>query len=105
MIFPPTIRLFLVPCLNAHKKEWMNAYSWQPGSRTIFLDPRTNRNMVRLLIHEVLHVQHPSWFERQTVVETSRIYNKMGWKGRATFLKTAFERAHIGWPDKEKKDV
>lgn len=104
MIFPPTIRLFLVPLINSCKKEYLNAYSEQPGGRTIFLDPRTKFNMVRLLIHEVLHVQHPSWSEHKTETETTKKYKAMGWKARATLLTSAFSRAHVGWPPKEDKE-
>ncbi len=103
MIFPPTIRLFLVPIINSHKKEWVQAYSEQPGGRTIYLDPRTRRNMVRLLIHEVLHVQHPKWSERKIVRETSKRFNEMGWKAKAVFFTQAMSRAKVGWPPKEDK--
>jgi hypothetical protein len=61
-------------------------------------------NVVRLLLHEVLHVQHPSWSERRTILETRKRYNKMTWKGKAELLKTALMRAHIGYPPKEEDE-
>ena len=57
--------------------------------------------MVRLLIHEVLHVQHPSWSESKVILEARKRFNKMTWKGKANLLQSAFARAHVGWPDKE----
>ncbi len=101
MKFPPTIRLFFVPCMKSSSKEFLDGYTEQPGGRTICIDPRARMNMVRLLIHEVLHVQHPSWSERRVVLETRKRYNKMTWKGQAELLKTAFGRARVGYPPKE----
>ena len=104
MKFPPTIRLFLVPHMNRSLHESIEGYTEQPGGRTICIDPRARMNMVRLLIHEVLHVQHPSWSERRTWRETRKKFNKMTWKGKAELLKTAFTLARIGYPPKEEDE-
>ena len=100
MIFPPTIRLFLVPCINKYKREWIQAYT-EECSRTIFVDVRTRCHMVRILIHEVLHVQHPSWSEHRVCAETRKKFNKMTWKGKAELLTTAMSRAKIGYPSED----
>lgn len=105
MKFPPTIRLFLVPSINRSKVEWLEGWSDQPGSRTIYVDlPNARMSMVRLLIHEVIHVWHPGWSERKVVRETRKKFNKMTWKGKAELLKTAFARAKIGYPSKEEDE-
>jgi hypothetical protein len=103
--WPPTIRLFLVPSINRSKVEWLEGYTEQPGSRTICADlPNARMNVVRLLVHEVIHVQHPSWSECRVVQETRKVYNKMTWKAKANFLKEALAVARIGYPPKEEDE-
>jgi len=58
-------------------------------------------NMVRLLIHEVLHVQHPKWSECKILAETKKRFNKMTWKGKVELLQTAFAQSKVGYPPKE----
>ena len=87
MKFPNSIRLYLVPCLQYKKTKGVV----QPGSSTIHLGPSTNYDMVRLLIHEVLRVQHPKWTDRQVSETAEKRYAAMGWRSKANYLQGAMD--------------
>jgi hypothetical protein len=59
--------------------------------------------MVRLLIHEVLHVMHPQWTENEVRLETKRQLRIMTYTQKATFLRDAMKRAKVGYPERTKK--
>jgi hypothetical protein len=100
--FPPTIRLFFVPSRNSSPNEYLDGYTEQPGGRTVCVDIVDARmSMVRLLLHEVIHVWHPSWSEHRVIEETRKRFNKMTWKGKLELLQTAFAQAKVGYPPKE----
>ena len=100
MKFPPSIRLYLVPCVSYLKTKGVV----QPGGETIHLGASTNYDMVRVLIHEVLRVQHPKWTEKQLSDTADKKYNSMGWRSKATYLRGAFSKIEIGWPPREDTD-
>ena len=54
----------------------------RPG-RHILLDPRTDRHMGRIVLHELLHVWHPSWPETRVRRETAKRWKRMTWKEKA----------------------
>jgi hypothetical protein len=57
--------------------------------------------MVRLLIHEVLRVQHPKWTAKQVSDEAEKRYASMGWRSKANYLQGAMDKIEIGWPPGE----
>lgn len=103
-VVPPTIRFFLAPCMSDSPNEVLHAYTEQPG-RTIIIDPRSKRHLVRLIIHETLHVKHPSWTETRVVLKTRYLYQRLTCAQKAKILIDAIKNAQIGYPPKEEKDA
>ncbi len=94
MKFPQRIRLFIVPCVNDAKYKGVA----QPGGGTVHLGPATDYDMVRLLLHEVLRVQHPQWSPAQVSETAEARYAGMGWRAKANYLRGALAKMEIGWP-------
>jgi len=63
-----------------------------PG-RTIWLDPRVP--FVDTIIHELLHVRHPSWTEAEVIAETKVRMKQMTWKEKAKLLRDVCGAAKI----------
>lgn len=76
----PAVRLILAPIGRRHRGP-----TWLLGKahgRTIHLDPRC-RDIARTLLHELLHVRHPSWSEAAVRVEEKRRWDRMTWREKA----------------------
>jgi hypothetical protein len=57
----------------------------QTTGRTVWIDPRGSE-VVKTMVHELIHLKHPSWSEEAVIAETARRYRKMGWKEKARLL-------------------
>jgi hypothetical protein len=65
----------------------------------VWVDPRTP-NILRVFLHELIHVEQPELSETATIHETTRRWRKMSWRDKARLLKM-FGKAHVGEPDEE----
>ena len=86
----PAVRVILAP-LGRH-----NAHGMQQ-SRTVWVDPRT-QCPPRILLHELLHLDNPSWSETRVKRETGRRWRRMAWREKAELLRL-FGAARVGWED------
>jgi hypothetical protein len=73
-------------------ESWVDGMAKVPG-RTIWLDPRTE--FVGIIIHELLHVRHPSWTEDEVWKETRLRMKQMTWKEQARLLREVCAAAII----------
>jgi hypothetical protein len=84
----PAIRIIFAPLskrIKEHREQGLNTYG-QSANRTIWLDPR-NSEILDTLVHELAHVNHPSWSEEEVLDYTKKRMKKMGWKEKARLLK------------------
>lgn len=71
----PAVRIVLAPLgRQNHRGESLG--------RTIWLDPRWP-DVARTLLHELLHIWHPSWSETRVLREERRRWRRMSWKQKA----------------------
>lgn len=84
----PAIRIIFAPIANRSKehREKGLVLDGMALNRTIWLDPRS-LNIVDTLVHELAHVDHPSWTEKEVQDYTKKRMKKMGWKEKARLLK------------------
>lgn len=83
----PAIRIILKPLGRD------GAYAMQQR-RTIWVDPRS-RHPHHYLLHELIHLENPSWSETAVRGETARRWKRMTWREKAELLRM-FGRAKIG---------
>jgi hypothetical protein len=83
----PAVRIIFAPIFSRYRESrrsgtYIHGYTNQPGTRTIYLDPRSSM-LGETLLHELIHVRHPSWTEKEVEAETRRRWARMTWKARA----------------------
>lgn len=83
----PAIRIILAP-LRRH-----NARGMQQG-RIVWVDARCPWPH-HTLLHELIHLDNPSWSETRVERETARRWKRMSWRQRSELLRL-FGRARIG---------
>lgn len=83
----PAVRIILAP-LARHGARGM-----QQG-RTVWVDPRTPWAH-HTLLHELIHLDNPSWSETRVRRETASRWRRMGWREKATLLRM-FGGARMG---------
>ncbi len=84
----PAIRIIFAP-LFLRDRVVREAGAYLHGNargRTIWLDPRSS-SLLETMVHELTHVEHPSWSEQEVEAYTQRRMKKMGWKEKAHLLK------------------
>lgn len=84
----PAIRIIFAP-LFLRDKVVREAGAFLHGNaqgRTIWLDPRGSA-ILETMVHELTHIAHPSWSEKEVEAHTQRRMKKMGWKEKAHLLK------------------
>jgi hypothetical protein len=90
----PAIRIFFAPLFKRpksfqaggrHEGLYLHGEATVAPGRTIRLDPRSSM-LLPTLVHEMTHVRHPSWNEKQVDEHTSRRMKKMSWKEKARLL-------------------
>ena len=77
----PAIRIIFAPLHMRWRSETVKTHGSMSG-RTIRLDPRS-LNVARVLLHELVHAQHPGWTERRVERSESSRWLKMSWKQKA----------------------
>lgn len=77
----PAVRIIFKPLGREHSLGQASL-----GERTIWIDPR-GKWPAHTLLHELLHVRHPSWTEWRVKRETARQWKRMGWREKARLLK------------------
>lgn len=84
----PAIRIIFAP-LFLREKKIREAGGYVHGTargRTIEIDPRSSA-ILDTLVHELTHIDHPSWPEVDVRAHTKKRMTKMGWKEKARLLK------------------
>ena len=84
----PAIRIIFAPLFKRHKREREDG-TYLHGTaqrRTVHIDPRGTL-LLDTLVHELTHVRHPDWTEKQVQEHTARRMKKMSWKEKAHTLK------------------
>lgn len=79
----PAVRIVFAPIRNRTRGLLVLGES---EGRTIRIDPR-GKDLVRVLLHELLHVRYPKWSERRVRSEESQRWKRMTWKAKARLLK------------------
>ncbi len=84
----PAIKIIFAPLNNRSKehREKGMVVEGEALGRTIWLDPRSSDIGITLL-HEMIHIQKPSYTEKEVVQETKKRWTKMSWKEKARLLK------------------
>jgi len=85
----PAIRIIFAPLFNRDKAvraQGLKLHGKAKG-RTIWLDPRGGDTLIDTIVHEIAHVNHPSWTEKEVQEYTTKRLKKMSWKERARYLK------------------
>jgi hypothetical protein len=84
----PAIRIIFAPLFLREKKirEAGGFIHGRAQNRTIELDPRSS-SILDTLVHELTHIDHPSWSEAEVRAHTKKRMTKMGWKEKARLLK------------------
>lgn len=84
----PAIRIIFAP-LHKRDKE-VREKGWELHGkalgRTIWLDPRS-KDILDILVHELTHIAHPSWEEKEVESHTQKRLSKMSWKEKANLLR------------------
>lgn len=75
----PIARILFAPLRHRYRGMITDG---EVGARTIRIDPRI-QYPIRVLLHEYLHILHPSWSETRIQRETSRQWVKLTWKQKA----------------------
>ena len=52
----------------------------------MWLDPRSSE-LLPTFVHELTHIDHPSWSEDEVEAHTQKRLKKMSWKAKARMLK------------------
>lgn len=65
--------------------------------RTIWIDPR-DASAARTLLHEIMHLENPSWSESHVLREEARLWKRLHWREKAHLLRM-FGRAKVGGED------
>jgi hypothetical protein len=80
----PAVRIIFAPLFQRFKYDNDRAQfvHGTTEGRVIKLDPRSSE-LGKTLLHELLHVRHPSWSEVAIISETKLRWGKMGWKEKA----------------------
>lgn len=79
----PAIRIIFGPLARRGAKTGdLRHLHGQSQGRTVWLDPRLP-DVGRTLLHEMLHIKHPSWEEEKIVAEEELRWSKMTWKAKA----------------------
>jgi hypothetical protein len=47
------------------------------------------------IIHELIHVRHPGWTEKEVIAETEKLMKTMTWKDKARLLRDVCGSAHL----------
>jgi hypothetical protein len=90
----PAIRIVFAPLFKRpksfqkgekHEKLFLHGEATVPG-RTVKIDPRGSA-LLETLVHEVAHINNPSWTEKMVQDYTKIRLKKMGWKEKANWLK------------------
>ena len=86
----PAIRIIFAPLARRARKvgdETIHIYGEaDKKNRTIWLDPRLSE-VGKTLVHELLHIRHPSWSEEKVVAEEELRWNRMTWKQKANLYR------------------
>lgn len=84
----PAIRIVFAPLFLREKKlrERGHFLHGTANYRTIKLDPRGS-TILETLIHEMTHIDKPSWSETKVKAHTRRQMAKLTWKQKANLLK------------------
>lgn len=84
----PAVKIIFAPLFLRNKKvrEGGGYVHGEAKNRTIWLDPRSSE-IGKTLLHELIHVRHPSWSEAAVITETHKRWMKMSWKEKARLLK------------------
>lgn len=84
----PAVRIIFAP-LFLRDKVVREAGAFLHGNargRTIWIDPRSS-SLLETMVHELTHVDHPSWSEEGVEAHTQKRMKKMSWKEKARLLK------------------
>lgn len=92
----PAIRIVLTPlhAIGLHGYVLVRRGVPAKGERVVRLDPRS-RDPHRFLLHELIHLERPSWSERAVQRETARRWRRMTWRDKAKLL-LLLGRARLG---------
>lgn len=84
----PALRIKFAPLFKREKavREAGQFLHGTARGRTIELDPRGS-DILRTMVHEMTHIDHPSWTEKQVLDYTEVRLRKMSWKKKASILK------------------
>lgn len=77
----PALRIIFAP-LKRHNARGMSA----PSDRTLWVDPRLPWP-AHTLLHEMIHIENPSWSETRVRKETARRWRLASWRQKAEWLK------------------
>ncbi len=84
----PAIRIIFAPTFKrdpiTHGKQLY--VHGTADKRTIRLDPRGSM-LLETFVHELTHIRHPGWTEKETQEHTVKRMKKMSWKDKARLLK------------------
>ena len=82
----PAIRIVFAPLARRgarrHHVDFDAHLQGQTCGRTVWLDPRLP-NVAKTLLHELIHVRHPSWSEDRVAAAEEFRWVRMGWKAKA----------------------
>jgi hypothetical protein len=95
------VRVVFAPLLERHlsdkqRAEGLSVWGITRG-RVIQLDPRVD--FVDTITHELLHVRHPNWTEKQVIEETASYMKSMTWKDKARLLRDVCSSALLEGED------
>lgn len=77
----PAVRIIFAPVALRHHDR-VRPTQGEARGRTIWLDPRL-ADVGKTLLHELLHVRHPSWPEEKVRAEEELRWGRMTWKQKA----------------------
>jgi hypothetical protein len=82
----PAVRIIFAPLARRGARKGHALYEahlqGQAQGRTVWLDPRMP-NVAKVLLHELIHVRHPSWPEDRVAAAEEYRWQHMGWKQKA----------------------
>ena len=93
----PALRIVLKPLQREPEARKARRLYGLSSGRTIWIDPRYS-NVIYTLLHELIHVERPSWSETQVKRETTRRWKKLGWREKAELYRM-LGRARLGEED------
>jgi len=65
----------------------------------VIIDLKTNTNPIRTYLHELLHLEHPTWSETRILKAERRIWKKMTHEEIFLLGKRLFSRKFERWED------